>query len=569
MSYTTLMFSSIFLMTSLCAGRLGNALSAAEPTVAAKSSLRAPPEDVTRWRQLKFGMFIHWGPVSLQGTEIGWSRGGERRGMGPSQGNVPVEVYDNLYKKFNPTRFDPKQWVQTAKDAGMRYMVLTTRHHDGFSLFDTQCSDYKITSPESPYGKDVVKMLSEACRAGGLTWGVYYSQPDWHHPDYRTKNHKNFLKFLHGQVRELLSNYGRTDVIWFDGLGGKARDWDAEKLFQTIRSLQPQILINNRCGLPGDFDTPEQHIGNMQVDRPWETCMTIGTQWAWKPGDNLKSLKTCLHVLINTVGGDGNLLLNVGPMPDGRIEPRQARRLKEMGDWLAKYGESVYGTRGGPFWRGPWGAATQKGDTIYLHLLDPKRDAVRLPPIPKKILSHSVLTGGTASVQQTPSGIEVSVPPEHRREIDTIVVLKLDGPAAEIPVEQLRVRSVAKGKKAAASNVFQRLAAQYGPQNAFDGNPQTRWATDAGTHRAWLEVDLGDEARVHRAVIAEAYAPRVQAFEIQADQGDGWKTVYVGQEIGEDGDFQFPPVTARRFRLNILKAAEGPTLWEFGLIAAP
>jgi alpha-L-fucosidase len=566
MPKTFLLLPAVLLVGFFHAGQTFLSLAAAEPTAPEKSALQAKPEDVARWRQLKFGMFIHWGPVSLQGTEIGWSRGGERRGVGGT-GEVPVEVYDNLYKKFNPVKFDPKEWVEIAKSAGMKYMVLTTRHHDGFSLFDSKYSDYKITSPESPYGKDVVKMLSEACRAGGLTWGVYYSQPDWHHPDYLTPRHARYLKYLHGQVRELLSNYGRTDIIWFDGLNGGAKDWDAKKLLPMIYSLQPQIVVNDRCGLPADFDTPEQRIGQMQTDRPWETCMTIGDQWAWKPGDNIKSLKTCLHVLINTVGGDGNLLFNVGPMPDGRIEPRQVERLKEIGAWLAKFGESIYRIRGGPFQRGNWGAATQKGDTIYLHLLDPKRETVKLPPIPKKILSNSVLTGGTAIVKQTGSAIEVRVPEKDRQPIDTIVALKLDGPAAEIPVSGLHWKSAAKGKKATASNVYQRMDAEYGPQCAFDDDPKTRWATDSGTHRAWLEVDLGAATAVGRAEILEVLGPRIKAFEIQAKQGSEWKTVYAGKQVDHDDQIEFNPVTARFFRLNITDASDGPTIEEFRLLA--
>jgi len=197
------------------------------------------------------------------------------------------------------------------------------------------------------------------------------------------------------------------------------------------RQLQPGVIINNRLGLPCDNDTPEQRIGKMQTHRPWETCMTICRQWAWKPNDQLKSLKQCIQTLVRVVGGDGNLLLNVGPMPDGRIEPRQVERLAEMGQWLKQYGESVYNTRGGPFTTGPWGAATYRGDTIYVHILDPALESVSLPPIRKKITAGSVLGGGKVAVKQGDESIEIAVPRASRQEIDTIVVLKLDGPAAE------------------------------------------------------------------------------------------------------------------------------------------
>ena len=217
----------------------------------------------------------------------------------------------------------------------------------------------------------------DACHRGGIEWGVYYSQPDWYHPDYRAENHDRYIEFLHGQMRELLTDYGKVSMIFFDGLGGKAVDWDAPRLIRMCRRLQPHVVINNRAGLPADYDTPEQRIGKMQTDRPWETCMTICRQWAWKPNDRMKSRKECLQTLIRVVGGDGNLLFNVGPMPDGRIEPRQVERLKEMGQWLKRYGLTIFDTRGGPFVPGPWGASTYRGRTVFVHLLDADLETAR------------------------------------------------------------------------------------------------------------------------------------------------------------------------------------------------
>ncbi len=393
--------------------------------------LKADEGDIQRWREMKFGLFIHWGPVSLKGTEIGWSRGGKRRGRkDKSTGSIPVEIYDNLYKQFNPVKFNADEWVQTAKDAGMKYLVFTSKHHDGFSMFDSKLTDYKITN--SPFKRDVVKELADACHKGGLKLGYYYSPPDWYHPDYRTENHLRYIKFLHGQLREICTNYGKIDIIWFDGLGGKAEDWDSENLFRMIRQLQPHVIINNRAGLPSDHDTPEQRIGKFQNDRPWETCMTICRQWAWKPNDQMKSLKQCIDTLVRVVGGDGNLLFNVGPMPDGLIEPRQVTRLKEMGNWLDEYGQSIYATRGGPFKPGNWGASTHKGNTIYIHVLNWDKDTLTLPPIPKKIIATSIMTGGAASIRQTEQGIEIFVPKAYQKELDTIIVLQLDSPVSEI-----------------------------------------------------------------------------------------------------------------------------------------
>jgi len=415
----------------------------------------APKAAIERWKDHRFGMFIHWGPVSIVGTEIGWSRGGPRRGRPETRtGIVPVEVYDNLYRMFNPVKFNPDEWVQLARDAGMKYLVFTTKHHDGFCNFDSKLTDYKITSPLCPYGKDIVRMLSDACRRGGIDWGVYYSQPDWHHPDYRNgAAHARYIEYLHGQVRELLTGYGPTKMWFFDGLGGTAADWDAVRLIRMMRQLEPDLVINNRAGLPADYDTPEQRIGRFQNHRPWETCATLGRQWSYKPDDELRPIEECLRGLVCCAIGDGNLLLNVGPRPDGLIEPSHAARLREIGDFLKKYGDSIYGTRGGPFVapdedkRPPkahgfalpegewWGGSTHKGNTVWLHILRWPSDVLQLPAIPARIVRASLVSGpGKADVKQSEAGIRVRVAPRHRAPVDTIVRLELDRPARDIPV---------------------------------------------------------------------------------------------------------------------------------------
>jgi alpha-L-fucosidase len=527
--------------------------------------LKAGEQDVQGWREMRFGLFIHWGPVSLKGTEIGWSRGGERRGTG-GKGNIPVEIYDNLYKQFNPIKFNADEWVQIAKEAGMKYLVFTSKHHDGFSMFDSKLTDYKITN--SPFKRDVVKDLADACHKAGLKLGFYYSPVDWHHPDYRTENHARYIEYLHGQLRELCSNYGKVDIVWFDGLGGTAKNWDSENLLKMIRQLQPNVIINNRAGLPADHDTPEQEIGKFQIDRPWETCMTLCQQWAWKPDDQMKSLKECIHTLVRVASGDGNFLFNVGPMPDGQIEPRQVARLKEMGDWLKKYGESIYATRGGPFKPTSWLASTHKGNAIYVHILAWPSDTITLPPITRNILSSSILTGvsSTVTIKRNEKSIDISVPKTERQELDTIIKLQLDGPAAEIAPVGLPSASLTSGKKARASNVFQNNPS-YGADKAVDDDPSTRWATDSGTKQAWLEVDLGRPMTLDRVQISEAY-DRVSRFELQRKDGDRWQTFARGSRIGDEYVQRFSPITAQIVRLNIIEATEGPTIWEFQLFGA-
>ncbi|KPK50638.1 MAG: hypothetical protein AMK72_01705 [Planctomycetes bacterium SM23_25] len=374
---------------------------------------------------------------------------------------------------------------------------------------------------------------------------------------------------MHGQVRELLTGYGRIDGLWFDNLRPvgpqTAALWDAENLFRMARRLQPHLLINNRCGLPGDFDTPEQRVGRFETRRAWESCITLGTQWAWKSDDRIKSLEQCIDILVRCAGGDGNLALNTNPMPDGRIEPRQVERFKEIGAWLAKYGRSIYGTRGGPFRPGAWGACTHKASAVYLHVLRWPSDGIVLPAIDRRIVSHTVLTGGTATVEQTGEGITVSVPPACRSELDTIVKLELDGPAAGATVARLGSGSLALGKQATASNVF-RSQAEFAPARAFDDDPATRWGCDWGTRAAWLAVDLGKPCTFDRAWISEPY-DRVRRFELQAERDGSWETFYRGTTIGEGLSVTFPAVTARHVRLNLAETTEGPSIWEFQLFA--
>jgi alpha-L-fucosidase len=526
-----------------------------------------PSDRIAWWRQARFGMFIHWGPVSLKGTEIGWSRGGPRRGYGSSGTEIPVEVYDNLYREFNPTAFKARSWVEVAQAAGMKYMVFTSRHHDGFSMFDTRASDYRITSPLSPFRRDVVKELADACHAAGLPFGVYYSQPHWQHPDAFTPDrHERYLDFLRMQVRELCANYGPLAVFWFDGLGKPARDYDGAGLVRIIRELQPNILINNRTGLPEDFDTPEQAIGRFQNDRPWESCITICQQWAWKPNDELKPLRECVQTLVRCAGADGNLLLNVGPMPTGEIEPRQVERLREIGAWLAKNGESIYGTRGGPLKPGPWGVSTHRDNHVYLHILDWSVEPIRIPDLGVPVSKSHVLGGNEIPLTKSEGAYILNVQPEQQQDIDTIVVLELAGPAAQVEPIAWASGSLAAGKPAQASNVFHGEA-EFGADQAVDDDRATRWATDAGTHAAWLEIDLGRETTFDAVSIDEetAWGQRVEAFELQYQAGDRWRTCLTGTKLGLGFRAHFTRVSARYVRLNITEASEGPTISEFRL----
>jgi alpha-L-fucosidase len=384
-----------------------------------------------RWRDVRFGMCMHWGPVTLTGKEISFSRAGARPGFGSQGTETPVEVYDNLYKKFDPVKFNADEWVKIAQGAGVKYMVLICKHLDGFCMWDSKLTDYKITN--SPFKRDVTADLAAACQRAGMRFGVYYAPPDWHHPDYLTEHHDRYIEYYIGQVRELLTNYGQVDELWLDG-DGKMPPEKSKELFDMIYKLQPQIMVSKRQPGGGDFDAAEQTVGPFSME-PTEFCTKMSDNWSWSPNSGVQSFASSMKFLIQSAGADSNFLYNVPPSPDGEFDPRMVARLKEMGDWLAKYGESIYETRGGPFKPSARVSSTRKGNTIYIHLLGDAGDypeMLELPPIPAKIIKSTVLTGGRATVKQTEEGIQLTVPKAYHQPLDTIVALELDKSAMEI-----------------------------------------------------------------------------------------------------------------------------------------
>ncbi len=529
------------------------------------------PARLAWWREARFGMFIHWGPVSLTGQEISWSRANSNTNC-PNDGPIPVAVYDTLYKRFDPTNFNASDWVSIARATDMKYMVLTAKHGDGFLLWDSKVDPYNIGA--TPFHRDVCAELAAAARAQGEKIGWYFSPMDWRDPDCRSEQNDRFVKKIQAELRELLSNYGPISVLWFD-TDGRPTMWDPATTYPLVRGLQPQIIINNRLQMDSfeewahqgrlksneDFYTPEQSIGAYDDQTPWETCMTIGTQWAWKPNDEIKPASKVIHILAQCVGGDGNLLLDVGPMPDGRIEPRQVAVLEQVGAWMARNGESIYGTRGGPWKPTRSIASTRKGDVIYVHLLHSDDDTIELPDIDGKIKSARILGGEKIKVSRQDGKLALTVPMALRDANDTVITLKLAGSAMAIPT----VASPPEFK-ATASNVFQDETGLYGPQNAFDGDDETRWATDSGTKQAWIAVAYMKPRTVAGVRISEAYANRVQKFEFQYRDGDDWKTIFSGATLGEHFEQAFAPVSASEFRLNILEASAAPTINEIKLL---
>ena len=523
------------------------------------------------WRAARFGLFIHWGPVSLTGQEISWSRANSNTNC-PNNGPIPAAVYDRLYQQFDPTNFNAGEWVGIAKAAGMKYVVLTAKHGDGFLLWNSKVDGYNIGA--TPYRRDVCAELARAAHRQNEQIGWYFSEMDWRDPDCRSANNDRFNKKYQAELRELLSNYGKIAVLWFD-MDGRPAMWDPPATYALVRGLQPQIIINNRLqmgsfgewGRQGkllpdeDFYTPEQSIGAYDDQTPWETCMTIGTQWAWKPDDQIKSAAEVVRILAQCVGNDGNFMLDVGPMPDGRIEPRQVEVLKQVGAWMVRNGESIYGTRGGPWKATKNIASTRKRDTVYLHVLRWEGDSIELPSLTRKIKSAWLPDGSPVQFYVRDGKLSVSIPINERDPSDTVVTLKLAGSAMDLPAVALPAEFVAT-----ASDVYQNDQAGYGPALAFDDNDETRWATDDGTKQAWIAVKYIRPRLVNQVRISEAYANRVQRFEFQYRNGDVWQTLITGTVLGDHFSQSFPAVTASEFRLIILDATEGPTIKEIELI---
>lgn len=413
------------------------------------------------YREARFGMFLHWGVYAIpgRGEWVQWSE------------QIPESEYAKLADQFNPQKFDADAWAALAKEGGMRYMVLTARHHDGFALFDDPESSF--TAMKSAAHRDFVAEYVQAVRKAGLRVGLYYSPLDWRYPGF-------FMPGIYGdsakelraqyarQIGELGSHYGKLDLLWFDGGGDEwlgfggiewggagwhtrpkdqpykgAFHWEDEKTVAHLRALQPQIVINDRTDAPADFRSREGDgaLGGFENRYPWELCTTITEgAWGYQPNAKVKPLPDLIRLLVGAAGRDGNLLLNVGPQPDGQIDPAQAERVREIGRWLSSHGESIYGTRGGPWLPGPYGVSTHKGKLVYVHVLQAPADGtLTLPALPVSVVRARRLHGDAVPVEQTSEHVRLSLPANAVETIDTVIELELAEPwtsSAVVPVPE-------------------------------------------------------------------------------------------------------------------------------------
>jgi alpha-L-fucosidase len=400
------------------------------------------------WREAKFGMFIHWG---LYAIPAGTWNGKEIDNPGEwimYHAQIPPDQYQPLVNDFNPVKFNAGEWAAIAKEAGMRYITITSKHHDGFALFDSQVSDYDIMA--TPFKRDIMKELADATRKQGMQICWYHSILDWHNYDYLPRGDGSkrpwdtrptngasldrYVTYMKGQLKELLVNYGPIGVLWFDGgWEHTPEELRSNEVVAMIRGLQPDIIINDRIRIPQDFDTPEQKIPETGVPgRDWETCMTMNDTWGFKQQDsNWKSTETLLRNLIDIVSKGGNYLLNVGPKADGTIPEESVTRLKEIGRWLDHNGEAIYGTTASVFPHLDWGRCTVKPGKLYLHVFDwPAQDTLVVPGLKNTVKRAYMLADPSHAefrTEKTETGWNVSLGPQMPDLIATVIVLEIEG----------------------------------------------------------------------------------------------------------------------------------------------
>ncbi len=428
---------------------------------------RMMPEQDQRmewWREARFGLFIHWG---LYAQPAGEWEGEQIPGISEwimARAEIPVTEYEKLAETFNPVKYDAEQWVSLAGEAGMKYIVITSKHHDGFAMFDSEASDYNIVDA-TPFGRDPLKELADACRKHGMRLGFYYSQAqDWHEPGGTYWNieqgaphwdpdlkREPLMNYIEGkavpQLREILENYGGLDILWWDTPRGMTEE--AATALRDVADQYPDMLQNNRLYRPwsGDFSTPEQHVPPTGLDYDWEVCMTMNTSWGYKRDDHeWKSTETLIRMLVDIASKGGNLLLNVGPTSEGEIPPPSVERLKGIGAWMKINGESVYGTGASPFFKLPWGRCTRRdtrnGTILYLHVFTwPETGLLTVPGISANIRGISLLADPARelSYQFEGGNLLIDLPDEMPDPVNTVLVVKIKGqPAIESNMPGMR-----------------------------------------------------------------------------------------------------------------------------------
>lgn len=427
----------------LLAGLLTLGLAAGPPARAEGELVKDDPltSPRTRWyREGKYGMFIHWG---LYAVPAGEYQGKKVGGLGEwimNNAKIPVPEYEKFAAEFNPVRFDAREWVRVAKNAGMKYIVITSKHHDGFSMWGTKVNRYNIVDA-TPYKRDPLLELSRACKAEGIKFAVYHSIMDWHHPDANEAGQERYIPQMKEQLRELVTRYDPA-ILWFDGEWvpwwneQKGRDLEA-----YLRGLKPDLIVNNRVGkrkmTDGDYETPEQEIPRAALGkRLWETCMTLNDTWGFRKDDHhWKTPQDVLRKLADIAGKGGNFLLNVGPDAQGVIPAESVRILEDAGGWLKENGEAIYGTTYAPVAAPTWGSITRKGNRLYLIVFDwPKAGQPLRLSLKNRIKQAALLKGGRVAARSLgDEGVELTLPETPPSRYASVVTLDFEGELAAVP----------------------------------------------------------------------------------------------------------------------------------------
>ncbi len=523
------------------------------------------------WREAKFGLFIHWGVYAVPAGEYG-----EKTSYGEwimHQAQISSKEYKAYASQFNPTKYDPAAWVQVAKNAGMKYIVITSKHHDGFALYDSKVTDWDVVDA-TPYGKDLLGPLVEEAHEAGLKMGFYYSQAqDWNHPggakaryeegDGWDEAHKgDFDTYLENialpQAKEILSQYP-LDILWWD-----TPTWmNEERTVPFVEALEvrPWIITNNRLGIDGDTKTPEQFVPVTGHEGDWETCMTMNGHWGYNAyDDNWKSSEDLIHKLIDICSKGGNFLLNVGPTAEGEFPQPCLDRLQDMGAWLQVNGDAIYGTTAGPFTYLSWGAATRKGDLLYLHVTDWPENRKLHVPLTSKVLGASLLVSPEKALEITTEAerIIIELPDQAPDAVASVVILKLAEEPVAMPIASF-------GKMILASSELPNHPAI----NAMDGSAHEVWESADSTGESYLEIDMGEPTWIQSAGIDEPDRwPRYkQSIRLEVETGNGWEELFKLDTNGHGVVRKFDPVQARRVRLYVQRMAGPPGIAEWQLYA--
>lgn len=525
------------------------------------------------WREAKFGMFIHWGLYAVPSGK--W---GEKTTYGEwlmHTAKISRAEYSSLAKQFNPTKFNAEEWVKIAKAAGQKYMVITSKHHDGFAMFKSS-DPYNIVDA-TPFKRDILKELADACRKNDMKLGFYYSQAqDWYHPGGALSGNQEWDETHRGdmnqyvdsivipQVKEIMENYGDVAVVWWDTPLNVTPEM-AKRIAAVIKKY-PNLITNNRLGggIGGDLETPEQFIPATGFPgRNWEVCMTMNGHWGYNAyDDQWKSTTDLLQKLIDITSKGGNFLLNVGPNQYGVIPEVCQQNLKEIGDWLKINGDAIYGTQASPFPFLSWGRATRKGQTIYLHLFNWPKEGKLIVPIGNKIKKAYLLADSTSSlnVKAGKGNSMIQLANYAPDKMASVVAIQIEGE----PVVQ-SIPSASKMVVASSSDDVAKL------RTLTDGDPKAGWKAAKGEKTATLEIDLGVPTAIQSLSLVEPWHPWsnvTQKHDLQYLEGTEWKTIFKGQTEGTGLTKLFTPLMAQKFRLILENVKFEPAVNELILFRA-